>query len=719
MMQPSANGIAALFQGNPAALQQRVQKEQQAQPGLPPDLKELMALQILTEKTDAAQRQQAMNQLNQAGGPNMPTVAQTLQERAKQALQARMMQAQQQAQMPPQPQPIPTAPPADQPEVSPEMMQQLAAMQAQGTGGLDQLQSNVGNFAGGGIIAFNGEERSDVPDERLTPEEARDIIERMKERTASKEEVSDASNIKKALAFAAGLPAAAADIATLPINALRRYVRNPLDTSEPASLTPVSDIRSEYLNMNKEPAPKAAPQAAPVREAAPQPQGIEAIIAQRAADLERKAGRQMSPEARELFTQREMNKFMAQQGIVPMSDRSAGGEPKRVGGMTYNEWVDSVRKREGPLTAEQEEIMRRRFDGAEPDKVAPSATPPRQNQVQAKPPASAANTVTSAQVPAPTGILTPEQASQVKQVMMDRLNLNPYERERMAREEAEKFIGAPETASLQTLADELAAKRQSIARQREENQGLREWMRGIALAPRGLTSAGSAVAGSEYVRGREKQFEIQDFEALQKMLDTQAKISDVKRGWRKDLFTLGKAEFDKVYKDKYDAAKALGESDDKAKKLAQEAVLEADRLANAVKVAGIYAGPQQAANARTERAIQSMLKKPGNEKMTYDEALLAVTSPTSYLAPDKQKLADLRAAAVSLATLADPMKNSDEVSQKQAQQDLIKVTRMIAQMGGAELGSGGEPVTVTAGGKTYSFPNQAAADKFKAQAGIK
>ena len=68
---PSANGIAALFQGNPAALQQRVQKEQQAKPGLPPDLKDLMALQILTEKTDAAQRQQAMNQLQQAGGPKI------------------------------------------------------------------------------------------------------------------------------------------------------------------------------------------------------------------------------------------------------------------------------------------------------------------------------------------------------------------------------------------------------------------------------------------------------------------------------------------------------------------------------------------------------------------------------------------------------------------------------------------------------------------------
>lgn len=651
MMQPSANGIAALFQGNPAALQQRVQKEQQAQPGLPPDLKELMALQILTEKTDAAQRQQAMNQLNQAGGPNMPTVAQTLQERAKQALQARMMQAQQQAQMPPQPQPIPTAPPADQPEASPDMMQQLAAMQAQGTGGLDQLQSNVGNFAGGGIIAFNGEERSDVPDERLTPEEARDIIERMKERTASKEEVSDASNIKKALAFAAGLPAAAADIATLPINALRRYVRNPLDTSEPASLTPVSDIRSEYLDMNKEPAPKAAPQAAPVREAAPQPQGIEAIIAQRAADLERKAGRQMSPEARELFTQREMNKFMAQQGMIKPQAAPPSAPP--------------ATPPSGPQA------------GPGPS-APPRQQPPRQAPVQ--PPAAA-----------PEGILTPEQASQVKQVMLDRLNLNPYERERLAREEAEKFIGAPETASLQTLADELAAKRQRLAKDLEANQGFDEYMRQIALAPRGLTSAAAGTYGAEAQRNRAKALEAQDFDTLQKMLDTQAKISDVKRGWKKDLFTIGKAEFDRVYKDNYDAAKELGRSDAEAKKLAQEAVLEREKLANAIKVAGIYAGPQAASNARIEQAIQALLKKPGNEKMTYDEAYLAITSPSSYLSADKQTLSELKALQSVLKEQADPNKNFDQKSQQEAARQLAIINAKIAQMAGVDVGNPSVP----------------------------
>lgn len=557
MMQPSANGIASLFQGNPAALQQRVQKEQQAKPGLPPDLTELMALQILTEENDAAQRQAAMNQLQQAGGANMPTVAQTLQERAKQALQARMMQAQQQAQQPPQPQPIPTAPPADQPEASPEMLQQLAALQAQGKGGLDQLPANVGNYAGGGIIAFNGEERSDVPDEKLTPEEAQDILERMRARTMPQAEPSEDR-----------------------------------------------DRLERELEMRR--------------------------IAARAAANQ------------------------------PLQPRVVSQVPP--GGPDLPQGIAGARRYPPPPSARMEPT-------AQPP-AAPPAVPPQPR-------------------PAPMGILTPEEASLVKQTQMDRLRLNPYERERMAREEAEKFIGAPETASLQSLADELAAKRQRLAKEQETNKGFSEYMRQIALAPRGLTSAAAGTYGAEAQRNRAKALEAQDFETLKSMLETQAKISDVKRGWKKDLFTIGKAEFDKVYKDNYDAAKELNKSDAEAKKLAQEAVLEADKQANAVKVANIYAGPQMAANARIERAIASY--KKANPKATDYEAQMAVTQPNAYLAPDKQTLAELKVLAENLRAMTDPLKNPNVESQQEAARQLALVTAKMAEMSGVNLGGASVP----------------------------
>lgn len=143
--QPSAQGIASLYMGNPGALQQRIQKDQQAKPGLPPDLKELMALNIVTNEGDAVKRQQAMDALNQMApaGQEPPTVAQSIQEQAKQKMQAQMLQQQRQqqglqalAQQAPSmgvPEGVP------QPEAQPQ--------------GIDELPVDM-EFAGGGIVAF-------------------------------------------------------------------------------------------------------------------------------------------------------------------------------------------------------------------------------------------------------------------------------------------------------------------------------------------------------------------------------------------------------------------------------------------------------------------------------------------------------------------------------------------------------------------------------------
>jgi len=148
-MQTTVNDIASLFMGNPGALQNRIQKEQQAKPGIPPDLKELLALQQINEQIQASQQQQALQ-----NPQNQPTVAQSLQQRAKQALMARQVQAQQmqmaRAGQMGLPQGIP------QPQRQPQM-------------GLDQIQSNLGEYYGGGIVAFNGKDGSEVKEKYETP----------------------------------------------------------------------------------------------------------------------------------------------------------------------------------------------------------------------------------------------------------------------------------------------------------------------------------------------------------------------------------------------------------------------------------------------------------------------------------------------------------------------------------------------------------------------
>jgi hypothetical protein len=156
-MQPSAQGIASLFMGNPGALQQKIQKEQQANPGLPPDLKKLMALNIVTNEADAAKQQAAINALNQMApaGQEPPTVAQSIQEQAKQKMQAQMLQQMRQQQglaelakqqMGQIPENVP------QPERQPQ--------------GIDELPVEF-DMAGGGIVAFQN--RGSVPEP--TPED--------------------------------------------------------------------------------------------------------------------------------------------------------------------------------------------------------------------------------------------------------------------------------------------------------------------------------------------------------------------------------------------------------------------------------------------------------------------------------------------------------------------------------------------------------------------
>jgi len=582
-LQPSANGIAALFQGNPGALQQRVQKEQQGKPGLPPDLKELMALQILTEKTDAAQRQQAMNQLNQAGGPNMPTVAQTLQERAKQALQARMVQAQQQQQaQQPQPQPIQTPRPPDQPEATPEMMQQLAAMQAQGTAGLDQLPSNVGeNYAGGGIIAFAGKTDGSLV----------------------KAEDDDEEDTEKLI---------------------RRLKRERFE-------------RPDYMPEGE----------APLRN-----QGITG-----GTEGIREGGQGLSeniPYAR--------SRGMAEEPYVPSKP-----------GITA---LQSQQERFGPEVP------------ATPP--SPQYNIPTREQLRAMPPAKAP----AAPAPqAPAGILTPAQEQQITQIMLDRANANPEERRTAKVQRAESMMGAPteQMAGLQLLIDELAKRRETIARKQQEAGGFDEFMRQIAIGPRAGTSAAAGAYGVEGVRRRQEGLEAQDLETMMKLAETKVKLADVKRGWDEKKFTIGEAEFDSVFKDKYDAAKALGLRDAEAKKLAQEAILKREEMERQLQSAKIYTGPQWANIARTDQAIAAY--KKANPKATDYEAMMAAQHPNAFLAPDKQLLAELTKLAENLKVMMDPMKTPDldPEKRKEAARQFDLITAKMAQMAGVDIGSASTP----------------------------
>lgn len=147
--QPSVNQIASAYQGNPAPLARKVDQDKKQNNGIPQDLRQLLALNDITQGRNAMGIQQALQIPT-----NMPTVAQDLQERARQALQARQMQAMQEMQRKNgQPNMVPMGTP--RPPMQPQ--------------GLDTLESNVGEeYAEGGIIGhtqhFDGTSSSFVKD---------------------------------------------------------------------------------------------------------------------------------------------------------------------------------------------------------------------------------------------------------------------------------------------------------------------------------------------------------------------------------------------------------------------------------------------------------------------------------------------------------------------------------------------------------------------------
>lgn len=162
-MQPSAQGIASLFMGNPGALAARVDQDRKQSPmGIPDDLRQLMALNIVTTENDAAKRQQALSELQQmAPSGQPPTVAENVRQQAAQKLQAQMVQAQQKQQAVQQmmgglpaagiPQGVP------QPERQPQ--------------GIDEAPVEFG-MASGGIVSFQegGTGKYETPYDRMNRE---------------------------------------------------------------------------------------------------------------------------------------------------------------------------------------------------------------------------------------------------------------------------------------------------------------------------------------------------------------------------------------------------------------------------------------------------------------------------------------------------------------------------------------------------------------------
>ena len=88
MFQPTVNQIESAYQLQPQKLGQKVEQDKKQNGGLPKDLRQLMAFNDIAEGRQNMGIQQALQ-----APTNMPTVAQSIQERARPPVQPRRRRA--------------------------------------------------------------------------------------------------------------------------------------------------------------------------------------------------------------------------------------------------------------------------------------------------------------------------------------------------------------------------------------------------------------------------------------------------------------------------------------------------------------------------------------------------------------------------------------------------------------------------------------------------
>ena len=484
MQQPSAQGIASLFRGNPAPLQQRIQQEQQGKPGLPPDLHELMALNIVTNETDAMAKQKAMDQLAQMQGPQgkPPTVMDSVREQARQKMQAQAMQAQRQQQA--MQAMMQQAGPGPVPEGT-----QFAQAQP-GAQGIDDLPVEFG-LAGGGIVAFK--KGGDEGEEYETP------YDRMNRKNREDEErperKKDEEGILKALAFLSAPLAAAGDVVAAPFRGLYGLTQH-----GGTSMTPLMDARTRFL-ASSENAPASEAAAREVAAEKPAPAQADNRAALNAADA---ASRSAPP---------------APPAPKPIADLKA--------------LADQKRRQQAP---------------------APVAAAP-----------------TPAPVEQPTA---PAQVSDAAQKIKARLDMDPN----AAREAEEALrlrkIGAPDTSVHDRMIAELEKRKAQLDGPKDQWGQLMEYLGQIAATPRGMSSFEAGAAGAAGLRKAEKARQLEQFDLSKQALEVSQKKIDTVRAFATEQYNVGKARFDQVYKEEFEAAKALVTDEREAAKLAQENTLK-------------------------------------------------------------------------------------------------------------------------------------------------
>jgi hypothetical protein len=143
-----------------------------------------------------------------------------------------------------------------------------------------------------------------------------------------------------------------------------------------------------------------------------------------------------------------------------------------------------------------------------------------------------------------------------------------------------------------------------------------EYLEQIALGG-GRTSAESGSIGAARQRALQKERLSQQDVLMDKILELGAKKSEAQFAEKKGMFELTQAEKDRVIKEKLDAAKQLGLSEDKTRELIEQGLQKELDRKNQIRAAGISAS---AAN-RDDLLGRALLIKKDNPTISLEDAI--------------------------------------------------------------------------------------------------
>lgn len=542
MIRPSVNQITSAYTGRMPALQEQVEKDKQANNGIPSDLRKLMALQDLLSDGKHMGIAQALK-----APQNPATVSQSLQDRARQILQARMAQAQQsnaiakkqQEAMVNQGRPGPVPQGIAQPERQPE--------------GIDQLESNVGeSYANGGIVAFK---TGDEVEDSAFVKTMKALKDKFSGPTEEEKKLREAQRYFKQQASGIGA-----------------FTQSASDYSAAQAVNDFVKANPTIVN-------------SPVFRADP------AGYVQRAAENQRTA----KP--------------------ATMSPEELRNENMRL--------TNAIETKEVPSEAPV----------SQPE--APAAKTPSAPAAPGKPKITATTAQPSiANLPAvadllPPALPTPERGSP-RDVMGKSMILDPDAEMNRILAARERLVGAPDTSQYQALIEELRGQKAKLQKKPEPGfESLMEYFGEIAAGPTVGRSGKAGAMASERLRQRELDKEKQANALSERMIEAAQKQQDAIYGYKKEGFALSEGERARVFKERFDAAKAAGESDDRARQMAQQAVLEREKMkqqaelerernAATIKAAGIGAGSRQ---GQLMDIAQALMKADTTGKLTLPDAL--------------------------------------------------------------------------------------------------